>query len=229
MSRKSILFVFTSASKSLVGDTIGWWLSEAAHAYYVLAPHYDIVFASPQGRDPPLDPSSVEHSQDEQSQAFLKDPTVKSLFEDAKPLKDVNHHDYEAVHFIGGRGPVLDLATDETNIQLGNQFYRSGKIMGAVCHGPAALVGVTGEDGKSIFHGKVVTALSNVEDEQVGRTEGLPFFIEDRCQALGATYEKADQPWGVNVVRSGTLITGQNPQSSRAIGEELLKALQAQA
>jgi putative intracellular protease/amidase len=41
------------------------------------------------------------------------------------------------------------------------QFYNSGKIVSAVCHGVAALVGVTDTQGKSIFAGKNVTGFSN--------------------------------------------------------------------
>lgn len=36
------------------------YLPEAAHPYYVLAPHATIEFASPKGPNPPLDPASVK-------------------------------------------------------------------------------------------------------------------------------------------------------------------------
>jgi hypothetical protein len=35
----------------------------------------------------------------------------------------------------------------------------------------SALVGVTGEDGTSIFKGKTVTGFSNAEEEQIGKIE----------------------------------------------------------
>ena len=39
--------------------------------------------------------------------------------------------------------------------------------MSAVCHGPAALVGVTDDAGSSIFAGKRVTGFSDAEEIQV--------------------------------------------------------------
>jgi putative intracellular protease/amidase len=51
------------------------------------------------------------------------------------------------------------------------QFYHSGKIVSAVCHGVAALVGVTDTQGKSIFAGKNVTGFSNAEEEILGKTK----------------------------------------------------------
>ena len=69
-----ILFVFTSANKTLTGSQTvsrdvyrldrtdtriqGFWLSEAAHPYYVLAPNFEIDFASPQ-KTFPVDSNSV--------------------------------------------------------------------------------------------------------------------------------------------------------------------------
>lgn len=79
--KKSILFVFTSASKiGTKGHQIetGWWISEggnltslavgpcltarhaAAHPYWLLHEKFNIDFASPEGPNPPLDPASVE-------------------------------------------------------------------------------------------------------------------------------------------------------------------------
>ncbi len=45
--------------------------------------------------------------------------------------------DYDAIFYVGGHGPVIDLATDPVNIALAETFLHSGKIVSAVCHGPA--------------------------------------------------------------------------------------------
>jgi putative intracellular protease/amidase len=57
---------------------------------------------------------------DEDSVKFLQDSTVKSKFSSAKKLSDVKVADYDAVFYIGGHGPVIDLATDPVNIKLAN-------------------------------------------------------------------------------------------------------------
>jgi hypothetical protein len=49
----SVLFVFSSATPQ------GWYLPEAAHPYYVLAPHANMNFTSPNGT--PLSMNAVCH------------------------------------------------------------------------------------------------------------------------------------------------------------------------
>ncbi|KAG5734379.1 hypothetical protein E4T56_gene2072, partial [Termitomyces sp. T112] len=56
----SVLFVFTSANKTLSGRQTGWYLPEAAHPYWVLAPHAKIDFAAPAGPNPEVDEGSLQ-------------------------------------------------------------------------------------------------------------------------------------------------------------------------
>ncbi|KAF8195956.1 ThiJ/PfpI [Mycena galopus ATCC 62051] len=222
----AILFVLTSANKTLTGAQTGWYLPEAAHPYYVLAPHATIDFASPKGPNPPIDEGSVKmFESDAESTKFLADETVKSKLAEAKKLSDVSAKDYDAIFYVGGHGPVLDLAVDEVNIKLASEFYQAGKITSAVCHGPAALVGATDAHGKSIFAGKAATGFSNAEEIQVDKVKDIPFLLEDRIVSLGGKYEKAPDAWASHVVVDGILITGQNPASAGPIGHAILKAL----
>ncbi|KLO14931.1 ThiJ/PfpI [Schizopora paradoxa] len=184
MSSKKILFVFTSADKTLTGKQTGWYLPEAAHPYYVLSTKFEIDFAAPAGPNPPADENSVKNfKSDEQCAKFLVDPVAQDKLKNAKKLTEVKASDYVAIFYPGGHGPVLDLAVDEENIKLANEFYRSGKIVSAVCHGPAAIVGVTDASGKSIFSGKEATAFSNAEEEIVKMVQDIPFLVEDRIVA----------------------------------------------
>jgi len=222
-----ILFVLTSANKTLTGAQTGWYLPEAAHPYYVLAPTNTIDFAAPAGPNPPIDEYSVKMFTDEESVKFLKDETVKSKLANAKKISDINAADYDVIFYVGGHGPVLDLATDPDNIKLASEFYRAGKITAAVCHGPAALAGATDASGTSIFVGQSFTGFSNAEEEQAGKVKDIPFLLEDKLQSLGGKYEKAPEAWAPYVVVSGHLITGQNPASAKGVGEAIQKALKA--
>ncbi|PPQ71779.1 hypothetical protein CVT26_007613 [Gymnopilus dilepis] len=222
----SVLFVFTSADKTLTGAGTGWYLPEAAHPYYKLAPHANIDFASPNGPNPPIDQSSVEaFSKDDESQKFLNDETVKAKFANAKRLADVDVKDYDAIYYVGGHGPVIDLATDPVNAKLISQFWTANKIVAAVCHGPAALTSAVDANGKSIFAGRTATGFSNDEEVQAGKVKDVPFLLEDKIKQLGGNYVKADKPWAEKVVVDGHLITGQNPASAAGIGEAIVKAL----
>jgi putative intracellular protease/amidase len=223
MTQKKILFIFTSVDKNLKGDPIGWYLPEAAHPYYILAPHHDITFAAPKGPNPPVDPSSVKMFKDDEK--FLSDPTVAQKLANAKKLSEVDAKDYDAVFYVGGHGPVIDLASDPVNAKLAADFYYSGKITSAVCHGPAALVQATDSTGTSIFAEKRFTGFSNTEEEQMKATDTIPFSLEDRIQTLGGKFEKATEPFGAHVVVDGHLVTGQNPASAAPLGEKLLELL----
>ncbi|KAJ7314956.1 ThiJ/PfpI [Mycena albidolilacea] len=215
-------FVFSSATPQ------GWYLPEAAYPYYVLALYANIDFTSPNG-NPPVNEGSVQmYEKGPESVKFLPDETVKAKLASVKKLSEVSAKDYDAVYYIGSHGPVFDLAVDPGDIGLGDGFCQSGEIVSAVCHGLAALVGVTDAQGKSIFADKNVIGFSNVEEEILGTTKEIPFSTEDRIVSLGGKYTTTDKPYEPKVVVDGLLLTGQNPGSSSSsspFGEEILKAL----
>ena len=96
---------------------------------------------------------------------------MQAKFASAKKLADVRAADYDAIFYVGGHGPVLDLATDPANVKLASEFFQAGKVTSAVCHGPAALVGAKDASGESIFKGRRATSFTDVEEEQVGMTK----------------------------------------------------------
>lgn len=123
---------------------------------------------------------------------------------------------------------MFDLATDSTSHTLIRSFYESGKIVSAVCHGPAALVNVKLSDGTYMVRDQAVTGFSNAEEDAYNFTSAMPFLLEDELKKHGGRYEKADQLFGVKVVVSGKygrLVTGQNPPSAGAIGKVLLEVI----
>ncbi|PPR05642.1 hypothetical protein CVT24_002868 [Panaeolus cyanescens] len=225
----SILFVFTSATVTLTGTPAGWYLPEAAHPYYILEPHFKIDFAAPLGGDPPIDPGSVEtYKSDEPSVRFLNDPIVTQKLAEAKKLSDINASDYDVVFYVGGHGPAIDLAADkEVNGKLVSDFWQQGKIVSAVCHGPAALLHGLDADGNSIFKNRAVTAFSNAEESAFGTVDAIPIALETEIVNRGAKFEKASELWAAHVVVDGQLYTGQNPASASPLAEVILAAFQA--
>ena len=111
---------------------------------------------------------------DDQSVAFLSDETVKQKLAAAKKLSDVNASEYDAIFYVGGHGPVIDLASDPVNVKLASQFWQAGKVVSAVCHGPAALVGATDSNGDSIFKGREATCFTNAEEIAVDQVKVSP-------------------------------------------------------
>lgn len=225
-----VLFVLTSHGQlGNTGKPTGWYLPELAHPYDVLEKAgVDITIASPKGGEAPLDPASVEaFKNDEVSQTVLKNKS--DLLRNTHQLSRFvgKAGDYDALFYVGGHGPMFDLATDSTSHKVITEFWDAGKVVSAVCHGPAALVNVKLSDGSYLIQDKELTAFSNAEEDQMGFSEAMPFMLETELVRNGAKFFKADQPFGVKVIVAGRLITGQNPASALDVGEAIKKAINA--
>lgn len=223
-----ILFVLTSHSDlGGTGKKTGFWVEEFATPYYVLADAgAEITIASPKGGQPPVDPSSeVLDAQTPSTERFYKDNEVIDKVANSLQLSSVMHEDYDAVFYPGGHGPLWDLATDKDSITLIESFYNHQKPVAFVCHAPAALVNTKAKNGEPLVKGKAVTGFSNTEEEAVQLTKVVPFLLEDELKKHGAHYSKGAD-WSSYVKEDGLLITGQNPASSEAVAELLLKVLE---
>lgn len=57
---------------------------------------------------------------------------------------------------------------------------------------------------------------------------GLALPWQVQAQAAGAKYEKALLPFTAHAITDGRLVTGQNPQSGKAVARQVLLLLAAQ-
>ena len=223
----NVLLVLTSHDQ--LGDTgkkTGFWLEEFAAPYFVFKDAgATLTLASPKGGQPPLDPKSDEpDAQTEATERFRKDPAAQAALASTVRLADVKAEDFDAVFYPGGHGPLWDLAEDQHSIALIEAFQAAGKPVAAVCHAPGVLRHVKGADGKPLVNGKRVTGFTNTEEDAVQLTDIVPFLVEDMLKENGGDYSKGAD-WASYVVEDGLLITGQNPASSQAAAEALLKHL----
>lgn len=217
---KNILMVVTNVS--VMGEThpTGLWLEEFALPYLAFAKAgYRVVVASPAGGKIPLDPNSTPQDIPAQWQPAL------AVLEDSVLLAEQTEADFDAIVLPGGHGPMFDLATDPKLAALLTQFMESGKVVGAVCHGPAALVSAVRSDGQSILANRNVTGFSNQEEVATTLDALVPFLLEDKLKELGAQYANKEA-WQEHVVSDGNLITGQNPQSSALFAQTIVNKLQ---
>ncbi|MEG3085034.1 type 1 glutamine amidotransferase domain-containing protein [Sphingomonas sp. PB2P12] len=223
----NVLMVLTSHDR--LGDTgkkTGFWLEEFAAPYYVLKEAgAAITVASPKGGQPPLDPKSDDESaKTAETRRFETDDEAKALLAATHRLDTVSIADFDAVFYPGGHGPLWDLAEDPTSRALIEAAIAANKPVAAVCHAPGVFRHVQNADGTPLVAGKTVTGFTNTEEAAVGLTDVVPFLVEDMLKAQGGIYSKTAD-WGVHVLRDGLLITGQNPASSAATAQELVKAL----
>lgn len=226
MSRPKILIVLTSHAE--LGDTgkkTGFWLEELAVPYLELSKAgAEVHLASPKGGRPPADPGS-EKSDHPAVKDFLADADATAKLADTKRIDSLTET-YDAVLVAGGHGVMWDLARSDAVAKLLSDTYRAGRVVGAVCHGPAALVGATKENGEPLVAGHRVAGFSNEEEKAAELQDIMPFLLESRLTELGGKYERGPI-WEAFAVRDRNLVTGQNPASSQRVARELLAALEA--
>jgi putative intracellular protease/amidase len=69
-------------------------------------------------------------------------------------------------------------------------IYEADGILGAVCHGPAALVNIQLSDGEYLVANKTVAAFTNEEEAAVGLTDIVPFLLESKLIEPGDHFTK---------------------------------------
>jgi putative intracellular protease/amidase len=221
-----ILMVLTS--HDVLGNTgrkTGFWLEEFAAPYFVFRDAgVELTLASPKGGQPPIDPKSdLPENQTAAMDRFKKDKRAQDELAHTKKLADMKSQDFDTIFYVGGHGPMWDLADNKDSIALIESFYNSGKPVAAVCHSPAVFHRVMYK-GAPIVKGKRVTGFANSEEEAVGLTHVVPFLVEDELKRLGGLYEQAPS-WEPLAIVDGRLVTGQNPASSTAAAKSLMKLL----
>lgn len=221
--KMKILFVVTShATKGSTGEKTGYFLGEVSHPWKVLTEAgYEIDFVSPEGGNPPVDGFD------------LNDPVNKEFWENEKYQHKISHSmkpadvhpgEYAAIYYAGGHGAMWDLPENKELAAIAAKIYEAKGIVAADCHGPAGLVNVKLSNGQYLVAGKKVNGFSNEEEEIVKLTKVVPFLLEDKLKERGGIYEKSG-PWQQHVTVDQRLITGQNPQSAKEVGEAIKAAL----
>lgn len=221
-----IVMVLTSHDQ--LGDTgrkTGFWLEEFAAPYFVFRDAgVELTLASPKGGQPPIDPKSdLPENQTAAMARFKQDKLAQKALAHTVTLTAVKAEDYDSVFYVGGHGPMWDLAENPTSIALIESFYNSNKPIALVCHAPGVLRRVKYK-AAPLVRGKRVTGFTNSEEDAVGLTHVVPFLVEDELQRLGGIFEKVPD-WQPFSIVDGRLITGQNPASSTSAAEALVDLL----
>jgi len=215
---KKILMVVTSHRQ--MGDKeTGIWLSEFAEPYDLFkAEGYDITVASIAGGRAPVDPRSID------AEKAQKWRDAIAALEATVPVEQVSSEGHDAIFLPGGHGTMFDLPGNARLQSLIREFYESGRVVAAVCHGPAGLVGVTLASGEPLVKGRRVTSFTDEEERAVGLDGVMPFLLETRLRELGADFVAADK-WANHVETDGRLVTGQNPQSGESAARKVVELL----
>ncbi|QMU76142.1 type 1 glutamine amidotransferase domain-containing protein [Streptacidiphilus sp. PB12-B1b] len=228
----TILFVVTGADHWTLKDgskhPTGYWAEELVAPYRLFtAAGHTVAVATPGGTVPVVDQGSLAPEfNGGQEQADAVRAELDAIAELRSPLRlaDVDLADYDAVFYPGGHGPMEDLAVDGVSGGLLTAALDSGKPLGVVCHGPAALLAARRADGSPAFAGYRLTGFTNTEETQAGLADQAPWLLQDRLVGIGADFREGE-PWAPHTEVDRNLYTGQNPASSAPLAAELLKAL----
>lgn len=228
-AQEKILIVVTNNKEvkaSINGkDTVvagGYELSEVAEAYKVFSQSgFEVDFMSPQGGMTYAEP---EEKMKPVNKEFLSNPENVNRLKNTLTPSQVKAADYSAIYFAGGK-TMWDFPDNKALAKLTAEIYENNGTVGAVCHGPAALINVKLSDGSSLIEGKQISSFTDMEEKLFSKTaKFLPFMLQERLTSLGADFREAPAMLDQAVVDQ-RLVTGQNPNSTYSVAEEMVKLL----
>jgi putative intracellular protease/amidase len=220
---KRILMVVTSQRQIDENHPTGLWLEEVAVPFLEFKSHgFDVVLASIQGGqaaiDPRSEPDPVQASQWAE---------VLTALEQTPAVASQSSAGFDAIFLPGGHGAMFDMPENQDLQRLLGEFAQADKVIAAVCHGPAGLIGATLPDGSPLVADKTLTAFTNDEEQAVELDALMPFLLETKLRELGANFISRPM-WSDHVEKDGKIITGQNPQSSASIARAVVKTINAE-
>lgn len=202
----------------------GFEMDELTQAYAVFRDNgFQVDIASPSGGTVVADkynPAKPYNSR------FLADAEAVEKLANSRALAAMGGEKYAAIFVIGGKGSMFDLPVNVDLKTLLAETYQAGGVIGAVCHGPAVLMNVPLKSGATLLEGRSVTGFSNEEEALFHKGWGpsFPVLLENGLGGSGAIFSEAPMMLS-HVVTDGRLVTGQNPASTAAAAEAMVKAM----
>ncbi|MFP8966802.1 type 1 glutamine amidotransferase domain-containing protein [Pokkaliibacter sp. CJK22405] len=226
MSAPHVLMILTSHKAFSQADdaaATGVWFEELTAPYYLFQEAgVNVTLASIQGGEVPIDPHSLDDSPS--VLRFQADTAAMQALSNSLCIDALKAQDYDAIFLPGGHGTMWDCATSTTLAALLTEAWAQGKILGAVCHGPAGLLNVKDTLDQPLVAGRRISAFTNTEEALAGKTGQVPFLLETALKEQGALHERTSDFAPLAVV-DGLLVTGQNPASSAPVAEAMLALL----
>ena len=223
MKKKVLIIVSNANTIGPHNRRTGTFLPEVAHPYAEFSrADYQIDFASLSGDTPYLD--ALNLAADPDNLAFLTGNGWASM-QKARQLSDVDVKGYDAIFVPGGLAPMVDMPESPLLKQVVVDTYERQAVVGAVCHGPVALLNAKLRDGSYLVNGKNITSFTTAEEDNYARPD-VPFDLQTALTKQGAIYHTVD-PWGANSIADGNLVTGQNPASAKGVAQKMIAIMEA--
>ncbi|SHL73414.1 type 1 glutamine amidotransferase domain-containing protein [Flavobacterium saccharophilum] len=223
MNKKILIIVSNANAIGPNNRRTGTFLPEVAHPYAEFdRANYQIDFASLTGDTPYLDALNLANDSD--NLAFLTGKGWEAM-QKAVKLSTVDVSKYDAVFVPGGLAPMVDMPENELLKKVIRETYERNAIVGAVCHGPVALLNVKLSNGTYLVNGKNITSFTD-EEERGYAIADVPFLLETALTKQGAKFHAA-AVWSAHSIADGNLVTGQNPASAKGVAEKMIIILES--
>lgn len=227
-SSKRVLFVLTSADKMGAGGApTGFHWEALATPYYLLRDSgVQVQLASIRGGRPPHDPDSLAppDKRPKSVTRFLTDSEALGRLDNTAPITAIEADAYDGVYLPGGHGTMWDFPDNPDLAAVVGRLDERGRLVAAVCHGPAGLIRAAWEDGTPVVRGKRLTCFTDAEERAVQRDGVVPLLLESKLRDLGVRFESADA-FKPHVAVDLNLVTGQNPMSAEPVALAMLQIL----
>ncbi|MFT5891711.1 MAG: putative intracellular protease/amidase [Dokdonia sp.] len=224
INMKYILFIITSTNITGTGKhPAGYEFSEVADPYLEFANKgYTVDFASILGGAPPF----VGYDSSQKTSKEFKESNSFKRLNFSHKLNNVNVDAYDAVFFPGGLGLMTDMVDNPLVKKIIKEAYESEKIIGAVCHGPSALLNVILSDETNLLEGKKINSFTKAEEDIDKHLLGdvIPFMLDEELIKQGALFSYTI-PFESYVINDGNIVTGQNPASASNVALKMIDLL----
>lgn len=222
---KHVLFIVTSTN--ITGTKripAGYEFSEIADPYFEFVKSgFTIDFASILGGAPPF----VGYDSSQSLSKKFKEGNGYRRLNFSHKLNDVNIDAYDAIFFPGGLGLMTDMVDNPLVKKIIKKSYENEMIIGAVCHGPTALLNVKLSDGSNLLAGKNINSFTKDEESIDNHTikDIIPFMLDEELIRQGAIFTH-NEPFKPYVINDKNIVTGQNPASAHLVAREMIKLIQ---
>jgi len=200
----------------------GYTLSEVTQAYDVfIKSGFTVDFMSPNGGNTQYEP---EEKFSDLDKAFINNSEIMTQLKNTLSPEQVNTGEYDAIYFAGGK-TLWDFPVSSQLATLTASIYEQGGVVGAICHGPAALLNVRLSNGDHLIEGKHISSFTNLEEQLFSKAaEFYPFMLQDELTRTGAKFQEAPPLFDQSVVDE-RLVTGQNPLSTYSVAEKMVELM----
>ena len=203
--------------------------SELSIPYYAfLDVGMKVDIASIKGGQIPIEPNSMSWPlAAAEDKRFKQDAVSLAKITHSIPISQIDASKYDVVFMSGGWGAAYDMGRSAALADVVTKAYAKDAVIGSVCHGALGLINAKATDGSSLIAGRNVTGVTDLQVKQLG-IDITPMHPETELRKAGANYEANTafrDMFATHVVVDGTLVTGQNQNSSAETVHRILEIL----